>query len=546
MSDIQLPDVSMGALGRAILTQANVSVPDLEVCQKKLLNLLDNDPYYGQPKPKKYREAQQAKLKDNLVDSLSRYNQLSIKSIGLIAKHAEAMANILFYAKCLFEFEQSQNPQIKLIDKYKNLYLYAKNLMRNSLGDEAFANLMRECMEASSTKGHELFGILFHADCYCEPELQHIADIANTASLSKIKGDKKKSVKINPNLFGSEREYKSVPLKAGIGNIMLPVNPIQENTVYVVCPNLEALGQDPARILAQLQQGAGQAIFAEIQQAIRSLHPPKGWKANIKVFGENKGAQIAAEYFRAIQSGLSHQLALQEAGRKITSEGELPLLADQVQSVNVEQVYTLPSPPLSALLQTGVREALPSYDRFLGNSRVAPIVQGAGVANFVLDNLDNPLVQSVDNKLQQYHYYRVAKPILVLSAKCMITLVNYTLTGAALGSAIPGVGTGLGAAIGLGVAVVGMIFKGYMLWKEKKQEALRVAALEQGLEVQSSFERLGTLPAPQPTLRFSSEQQSPPQNKQPELKQAAVKLKKKQPKSVRRRDGKKRPGPDYK
>jgi hypothetical protein len=416
------------------------------------------------------------------------------------------MSNMLLYAKYLYDFESARDQ--KMVQKYKKLYLQTKEKLRLELGDAVFAELMHDCLQASNTEPQKHFGILFYADAYCEPEFQHIADIANTVRLASLATDPKKDPKkdkdvtVFPNLFGTERKFISKALRSGLGHMLFPANPKEDNTVYVVCSNLAQFVDHPEQ--------AVELVFNQIQEQILKLNLPEGWKANIKVFGENNGAKAAEAIFTALQNGLSSELVQQQAlglaqqaglgeGLKVVNVlGGPKALVNHIESLNFQNVQTSP------LLSPAFRAANPAYNQALTN---AYIPQTIGIAGLVLNEANNlgldQIFKDADQKLQQYHRYRMIRPALAFVAKNVMPTLGTIMTGAAIGSAIPVIGTGVGALIGAGVAVTKLIFRGYALWKQKKQESLKAAAAAQGLELQSSFQPVNAVVPHQSTLRFS-------------------------------------------
>jgi hypothetical protein len=530
----------LGLLRQTILSQANIPVPALSVCLSRVQGLIQPGFTYasyeaeshGKPRDKEQITAEKTKVKEALLAHQSKYVKLSVESNHLIREHAQSLSAILLYAKYLHEFEASKNDL--MVKKYQYKYLQAKKDLRDKLGDRQFAGLMHDLMKSSQYNDHKHFGIIFHADSYCEPEFQNIADVANTVNLTNLAKmpEMPKKVKVAPNLFGSNRDYHSVPLASGLGHILLPTDPKQDNTVFVVCPGLEKLARNPAQILAQLQGGGGVAVFNQIQEQIQALNLPKGWKANIKVVGDNMGAKIAEEYFTAIQQGLRGELgpvtetlkkaALQHvqgkaeefakkaglgAGVEVLGQlGGAQGLAQHIGGLNFQNVQTSP------LLSANFRASNPQYDRFLTKAKIP---QNLGTASLVLglaqdlglDKVAEKILAKTDHKLMNYHKYRVIRPGLKFVAENALPVAGYVAAGAALGAPIAGIGAGAGALIGLGVGVGITIFKGFSLWKKKKQERMQREADERGMEMQSSFQDLGAVyeHAPSPTVRFSSQ-----------------------------------------
>jgi hypothetical protein len=448
------------------------------------------------------------------------YTKLSIKSTHLLAKHATSMSNMLLYAKYLYDFEAHQDQE--MVQKYKKMYLKVKENLRQELGDAAFAELIHDCMQASHTEPQKHFGILFYADAYCEPEFQHIADIANTVKLAALGNANKKPKKVTvvPNLFGSEREFVSTPLASGLGQILLPADPKKENTVYVICQNLAEWAEHPEQAI--------EAAVRQLQQQILKLNLPEEWKANIKVLGENNGAKIAEKIYTAIQHGLNNELVQQQAlslaqqvglggaVKTVNALGGPKALVNHIESLNFQNVQTSP------LLSPAFRAANPAYNQALTN---AYIPQTIGIAGLVLNEANNlgmdQVFKDADQKLQQYHRYRMIRPALAFVVKNAMPTLGTILTGAAIGSMVPVIGTGVGALIGAGVAVTKLIFQGYALWKTKKQESLKVAAAAQGIEIQSSFQGVNSVMSHQSSLRFSPSQSS--MGHETELKKRAEK-----------------------
>lgn len=299
---------NLGLLGQTILTNARIPVPSVEACTSELDKLCKGQ-HFGERKTADQISAERAELKKNLQANFSRYNQLSIKSVGLLGAHLGDISNILLCAKYLREFEDVKD--LEMVEKYKKLYIQEKEVLRDKLGDKVFADLMADLMQASSkNKLHKHFGALFHADSFCETEFQRIADVANTVNLTNLAkhGQMPKKVQMAANLFGKEREYNTVELASKLGHILLPNNPAQDNTIYVVCPALEKLAKNPKEALAQLQSKGGEALYENIRAEIEAMNLPPEWKANIKVVGDNMGAAVATEYFSAIQQGLRGDL----------------------------------------------------------------------------------------------------------------------------------------------------------------------------------------------------------------------------------------------
>lgn len=519
---------NLNLLGQTILTNARIPVPSVEDCTSYLDSLCKGE-HFGKRKTADEISAERAELKKNLQANFSRYNQLSIKSVGLLGKHISDVSNILLCAKYLREFEEAKD--LEMVEKYKKLYVQEKEVLRNKLGDKVFAELMADLMQASSkNKLHKHFGALFHADCFCEKEFQQIADVANTVNLTNLakQPHMPKKVQMAANLFGKEREYNTVELASKLGHILLPNNPLQDNTIYVVCPALEKLAKNPKEALAQLQGEGATALYNEISAQIEAMNLPPEWKANIKVVGDNMGAAVASEYFSAIQQGLRGDLGpaanivKKQAAKHVLGKAEelakqaglgggvevlnqlggAKGLAGHVQGLNFQNVQTSP------LLSPEFRGANPKYDKFLTDAKIPQGLGYAGLALGVaqelgLDKVAMKAVGKADQKLRQYHKYRVVRPGLKFAAENALPTAGYIATGAAMGSAVPGIGTGVGAGIGAGVAVAMLLYKGYGLWKERKQMRLEKEARKRGMEIESSDQDFGPLSEPTPHVKFS-------------------------------------------
>lgn len=518
---------NLNLLGQTILTNARIPVPSVESCTS-VLNDLCKSEHVGQRKTGDQISAERAELKKNLQANFSRYNALSIKSVGLLGKHLGDVSNILLCAKYLREFEEAKD--LEMVEKYKALYIQEKEVLRNKLGDKVFADLMADLMQSSSkNKLHKHFGALFHADSFCEAEFQRIADVANTVHLTNLaKQHMPKKVQMAANMFGKEREYNTVELASKLGHILLPANPAQDNTIYVVCPALEKLAKNPKEALAQLQSKGGEALYENIRAEIEAMNLPPEWKANIKVVGDNIGAAVATEYFSAIQQGLRGDLGpaadivkkqaakhvlgkAEELAKKaglgggvdaLNQLGGAAGLAKHVKGLDFQSVQTSP------LLSKEFRGANPKYDEFLTKAKIPQGLGYAGLALGVaqelgLDKVAMKVAGKADQKLRQYHKYRVIRPGLKFAAENALPSAGYVMTGAAIGSAVPGIGTGVGAAIGAGVAVATLLYKGYGLYKERKQMRLEKEARKHGMEIESSDQNLGPLNEPVPHVKFS-------------------------------------------
>lgn len=514
---------------KAILAQAKIPVPSLKDCLDNLNHMI---------------EAQEIS-EQGFVAHLSRFKKLSNKSLELLRANSPEMSQILLCAKYLYESEQAEDQ--KKILKYKALYLETKELLRRKIGDRDFAALMSDCIKSSGKKGYEHFGVLFYSDAYCEPEFQHIADVANTVNLAAVATMPKvpKTIKTSSNLFGKEKEYELTPLKPGLGQVAVPKDPTKDNTVFVVCPDFEKLSKDPEKMLESFVKAGGQSVFNQIQKAIQASNLPEGWKAQIKVVGENAGAMVAEKCFEALQKGLRGELigeleglrntpagqfvqkkaenmlnkiGLKDALKTANELGGVSTLMQHVASLDFQNVQTSP------LLDPQFRSAHPAYDQFLTDARIP---QCFGLAGLVLTQAKNlkldEVLKDADQKLQQYHQYQVLRPALEFVAKNAMPVLGSLMTGAKIGSTVPAMGTGLGALIGGGVGVCKLISEGYSLWKKKKQESLKMVAAERGVAIQSSFQPLEiTLPYT-PIARFS-----PPV--EPHHKTSHPKLEKKKPK----------------
>ena len=522
---------NLGLLGKTILTNARIPVPSFKDCTSSLNELCQGKEHLGQRKTPNQISTERAELKKNLQNNFSRYNQLSIKSVGLLGKHLGDVSNILLCAKYIREFEDAKDQE--MVEKYKALYIQEKEVLRNKLGDKVFADLMADLMQSSSkNKLHKHFGALFHADCFCEKEFQHIADVANTVNLTNLakQPHMPKKVQMAANLFGGEREYNTVQLASKLGHILLPTDPSQDNTIYVVCPALEKLAKNPKEALAQLQSEGGTALYNEISSQIEAMNLPPEWKANIKVVGDNIGAAVATEYFSAIQQGLrgdlgpAAEIVKKQAAKHVLGKAEelakkaglgggvdalnqlggVTGLAKHVKSLDYQSVQTSP------LLSAEFRGANPKYDEFLTKAKIPQSLGTAGLVLGVaqqlgLDKVAMKAVGKVDQKLRQHHKYRVVRPGLKFLAENALPSAGYVMTGAAIGSAVPGIGTGVGAAIGAGVAVATLLYKGYGLYKERKQMRLEKEARKRGMEIESSDQDFGPLNEPTPHVKFSQQ-----------------------------------------
>lgn len=545
----------LGALSTAILSAANIPVPDLGDCLAPLQKL-SGAKKIGERKAIEEILAEKEKIKQNLNSNLANYNKLSIKSTGLLAKYSSSMANIVLFAKYIQEFEASND--LEMIKKYQALYLQEKEKLRDAIGgDQLFTDFMHDLMASSSKdKHHQLFGILFHAENYCEPEFQHIADIANTVNLTKLaeKMHMPKEVKMAANLFGRERDYKTVPLASKLGHLVLPIDPTKDNSVYIVCPDLEKYANNPGHILEDIRAEGGKILFDQLQAELNALPLPENWKANIKVVGDNLGGEVAKEYFSAIQKGLQGELTevpdgikkhLDKQAKKAAQKvglgdgvealgqlGGAKKLYEHVGSLNLENIQSSP------LLNNEFRAANPEYNKFLIKAKIP---QGIGVAGLVLDvaqqlGLDQvakDMVKKADKNLVQYHSYRVARPGLKFIAENALPTIGMVMTGAAIGTSIPGIGTGVGALVGAGVAVAILTYKGYGLYKERKKIKLEKEAKKRGMAIESS-EGGNKFTPEMPPVRFSrskTQDQRPVNKKAHEAEDLPHDSKKKGPRS---------------
>lgn len=516
----------LGALSTAILSAAHIPVPSLDICLSSLQEISQGKKG-GKRKTEQEVNTEKVEIQKALKKNLVHYNKMSMKSTGLLAKHENSVANILLFAKYIQEFEVAQDQE--MLQKYEALYLQEKEkLMAGMKNPEEFSDFMHDLMASSGqAKNHQLFGVLFHAENYCEPEFQYIADIANTVNLTKLaqKANMPPQVQMAANLFGREREYKTVPLASKLGHLVLPIDPTKDNTVYVVCPDLKKYAQHPGQILEDIRGEGGQALFEQLQEEIQNLPLPENWKANIKVVGDNLGGEVAKEYFSAIQKGLQGELtevpkgikeqlgkhatkAAQKAGlgegvEMLGQLGGAKKLYEHVGSLNLENVQTSP------LLSADFRAANPEYNKFLTKAKIPQSLGTAGLVLDVaqqmgLDEVVKDLIKTADKRLVKYHSYRVAKPGLKFIAENALPTIGMVMSGAALGTAVPGIGTGVGALVGAGVAVAIMTYKGYALYQERKQMKLEKEGKKYGMEMHSSDQNLGVLTPPHPQMTFAS------------------------------------------
>ncbi len=516
----------LGAFGTAILSAANIPVPSLEECLTPLQKL-SGGKKIGVRKTLEEIVAEKNKIEKDLKSNLANYNKLSIKSTGLLAKHADSVSSILLYAKYIQEFEAAND--LDMIEKYEGLYIQEKEKLIGVMKDDKeFADFMHDLMASSSkSTNHKLFGVLFHAENYCEPEFQHIADIANTVNLTKLAQSAKMppQVQMAANLFGRERDYKTVPLASKLGHLVLPVDPSKDNTVYVVCPDLKKYAKNPGQILEDIRNEGGKLLFDQLQGELDNLPLPENWKANIKVVGDNLGGEVAKEYFSAIQKGLQGELSevpkdlKKHMGKQAKKMAQNAGLGDGVQvlgqlggakklyqhvgSLNLENVQSSP------LLNAEFRAANPEYNKFLTKAKIPQSLGTAGLVLDVaqqlgLDQVAKGLIKDADKHLVKYHTYRVAKPGLKFIAENALPAMGMVMSGAAIGSTVPGIGTGVGALIGAGAAVAMMTYKGYGLYKERKQMKLEKEGKMRGMEMHSSYQDLGALSHQAPPMRFSS------------------------------------------
>ncbi len=552
------------ALGRVILSKMDTPPPLLKDCVyvfnvpvfKK--NATDDEvkKNYYEVKKKYYKDLIQAFVKKGVGA------QEASKIAGKHADRQDLMAEMLVQADDLCDFKRKS--MHILAQAPQSIYLEKKKKLEAKIGAHALAHLMNVLMKASSNEqeGEKAFGLLFYAEAYGNNQFQDIADIANATRLTSYKSSGNldnpmpKEIDLHENLFGKNpTRFISIPLASKVGHILVPKDPTQSDTVYLV---YEGKAQDyeflPMPYFPKTHEDGN--TDTQVKKYI-SARKEAGEKDKIYFYKNEAGVDWCAGvnvegeiYMKPLPEDLKTQMSsVDEQWLDVTKKKELnkPDFKEKFLKIAEQKQWVRPDITQQDLLQLSQEIAKIQHEQNAQNVNwkptlkvmkntldpeldKIPVVLPSFFSNFPnelskglglitkLIKLSRRLgltqiVEAQERKLHRYARYLAIRPVLQFLAEQVIPIASQMATGAFAGSLIPipGISTAVGALIGLGIGVAQSIHKGYETYHYHK--ALKAEAAKRGIEVTvKSYSKFkaeadsaldSVLASPNPTLLLS-------------------------------------------
>ncbi len=518
------------ALGRVILSKMDTPPPLLKDC----VHVFQKNPTKDKVKKIYYKDLIQAFVKKDL--GAKNAPQISDQNDDC----QDLMAEMLVQANDLCDFKRKNMHILAQVPQSK--YLKAKEALEAKIGAPALAHLMNVLMKASSKEenGEKAFGLLFYAEAYGNNQFQDIADIANATRLTSYKSSGNPDnpmpteIDLHENLFGKNpTQFISIPLASKVGHILVPKNPAQSDTVYLV---YEGDYKVPTYNFVSMPAFEVTHEGGDIhKQATEYLNKQDSSKKDIIYSYQDQNGQ---KWFTGIglngqpyTSQLERESFLKEAQKKgwISTNREsedLLQLSQEIAKIqhdkNGQNVNWKPN--LKVMKNTldpeldKIPVALPSFFSKFPNE----LSKGLGPITKLIETSRSlgltKIVEAQERKLHRYARYLAIRPVLQFLAEQVIPIAGRVTTGALVATVIPipGISTAAGALIGLGIGVAEAIYKGYQTYHYHKQ--LKAEAAKRGIKVTvKSYSKFkaeadsaldSVLASPNPTLLLS---QTPPE-----------------------------------